>query len=462
MALQIQNTRSGQKETFVPLNPKQVTMYVCGPTVYNFVHIGNARPIVVFDTLFRVLNHLYPDVKYARNLTDVDDKINAAAKENNESIRDLTDRFITAFHDDIAQLNTLPPSIEPRATEHIPQMIRMVEALVEKGHAYESEGHVLFSVQSMPTYGGLSKRNLEEMEAGARVEVADYKRHPGDFVLWKPSTDDLPGWESPWGYGRPGWHLECSAMIETHLGDTIDIHGGGQDLIFPHHENEIAQSCCAHDGQEYVKYWMHNGYITVSGEKMSKSVGNFFTLRDVLELAPGEAVRFALLSGHYRSPLDWSPDNLKQAKSAMDGLYSALRRVAEVEATADAAVSESLLAALEDDLNTPIAIAELHAIARSLNKAEDPEQQADLKGQLINSAALMGLLAQDPEEWFRWQPASSKEGGLSDAEIDALIVERKEVREAKNWARADEIRDILNDEGIVLEDGAQGTTWKRS
>lgn len=461
MALQIQNTRSGKKETFVPLNPEQVTMYVCGPTVYNFVHIGNARPIVVFDTLFRLLRHLYPDVKYARNLTDVDDKINAAAKENNESIRELTDRFIKSFHDDIAQLNTLPPSIEPRATEHIPQMIRMVESLVENVHAYEAEGHVLFSVKSMDAYGGLSKRNLDDMEAGARVEVADYKRHPGDFVLWKPSIDDQPGWESPWGFGRPGWHLECSAMIETHLGNTIDIHGGGQDLIFPHHENEIAQSCCAHDGEDYVNYWMHNGYITVSGEKMSKSVGNFFTLRDVLELAPGEAVRFALLSGHYRSPLDWSPDNLKQAKSAMDGFYSALRRVVDVETDSGAQIPTVLLGALEDDLNTPIAIAELHAIARSLNKSEDPVEQASLKGQLINSGALMGLLTQDPEDWFRWQAGSSEEGGLSDDEIDALIIERKEVRVAKNWARADEIRDLLADANIVLEDGPQGTIWKR-
>lgn len=461
MALQILNTRSGTKEPFKPINQNQVTMYVCGPTVYNFVHIGNARPIVVFDTLFRVLRHLYPDVKYARNLTDVDDKINAAAKENGESIRELTDRFIEAFHDDIAQLNTLPPSVEPRATEHIPQMIAMVEALIAKGHAYESEGHVLFSVESMPAYGGLSKRDIDDMEAGARVEVADYKRHPGDFVLWKPSTDDLPGWDSPWGRGRPGWHLECSAMIETHLGETIDIHGGGQDLIFPHHENEIAQSCCAHDGKDYVNYWMHNGYITVSGEKMSKSVGNFFTLRDVLALAPGEAIRFALLSGHYRSPLDWSPENLKQAKAAMDGFYTALKRVQDVPAAADAQPSEVLVSALKDDLNSPLAIAELHNITRQLNKAEDKAEQANLKGQLLAGGGLMGLLAQSPEDWFRWQSPESAEEGLSDEEIEALIVERKEVRAAKNWARADEIRDILADANIILEDGAEGTSWKR-
>ncbi len=461
MALQIQNTQSGKKETFTPIDPDRVTMYVCGPTVYNFVHIGNARPIVVFDTLFRLLRRNYSSVVYARNLTDVDDKINKAAAENGESIRDLTDRFIAAFHEDIAQLNTLPPTVEPRATEHIPQMIAMVQALVDKGHAYVAEGHVLFSVASMAQYGQLSHRDMDEMLAGARVEVASYKKHPGDFVLWKPSVDDQPGWESPWGYGRPGWHLECSAMIETHLGETIDIHGGGQDLIFPHHENEIAQSCCAHDGKEYVRYWMHNGYITVSGEKMSKSVGNFFTLRDVLQLAPGEAVRLALLSGHYRSPLDWSPDNLKQAKAVMDGFYTALRRVADVEPDTAEDAPAGLVAALEDDLNTPEAIAALHGVTRALNKAESVEEQARLKQQLLAGGALMGLLEQEPEAWFRWQPASS-DAGLSDEQIEALIVERKQARENRDFQRADEIRDQFAEAGIILEDGPEGTTWKRS
>ncbi|MGV6857687.1 MAG: cysteine--tRNA ligase [bacterium] len=462
MALQILNTQSGQKEAFVPINPERVTMYVCGPTVYNYVHIGNARPIVVFDTLFRLLQREYPTVVYARNLTDVDDKINKAAAENGESIRELTNRFISAFHEDVERLNTLPPSVEPRATEHIPQMIAMVQALVDKEHAYVADGHVLFSVGSMEKYGRLSHRDMNEMLAGARVDVADYKRHPGDFVLWKPSSGDQPGWESPWGYGRPGWHLECSAMIETHLGDTIDIHGGGQDLIFPHHENEIAQSCCAHDGKEYVHYWMHNGYITVSGEKMSKSVGNFFTLRDVLQLAPGEAIRLALLSGHYRSPLDWSPDNLKQAKAVMDGFYTALRRVADVDPDISESAPEALVAALEDDLNTPVAISELHQVAKALNKTEDPQQQARLKQQLLAGGALMGLLEQEPEHWFRWKPdTSGDDEGLSDEEIEALIVARKEARDNRDFQRADEIRDQFADAGIVLEDGPQGTTWKR-
>ena len=434
-------------------------MYVCGPTVYNLIHIGNARPIVVFDTLFRLLKQLYPEVVYARNITDVDDKINQAAAEENIPIRELTDRYIAAYHEDIAALNTLPPSIEPRATEHIEQMIAMTAKLVAGGHAYVANEHVLFDVTSMPDYGALSHRKLEDMQAGARVEVAEYKRNPADFVLWKPSTEDLPGWESPWGFGRPGWHLECSCMIESHLGETIDIHGGGQDLVFPHHENERAQSSCAHDGKTFVNYWMHNGYLTTSGEKMSKSLGNFFTLREVLEHAPGEAVRFALLSGHYRSPLDWSPDNLKQAKAALDGLYTALRAVSDIEAGQNPVIPENFLAALQDDLNTPIAIAALHEIARDLNKASEPHEQSRLKGILLAAADILGLLAQNPEDWFRWHPASAT--GMSDHAIEELIAERNAARENKNFARADEIRDELTAAGIVLEDGAGGTRWKR-
>jgi len=460
MTLHLHNTQSGQKEAFEPLDPDRVTMYVCGPTVYNLIHIGNARPIVVFDTLFRLLRHHYPNVVYARNITDVDDKINQAAKENGESIRELTDRFIRLYHEDIAALNTLPPTVEPRATEHIEPMLEMVRALVEKGCAYEADGHVLFDVQSMPDYGALSHRRLDEMMAGARVEVASYKRHPGDFVLWKPSSDDLPGWESPWGVGRPGWHLECSTMIEKHLGRTIDIHGGGRDLIFPHHENERAQSQCAHDGETFARYWVHNGYITVSGEKMSKSEGNFFTLRDVLGEAPGEAVRFALLAGHYRSPLDWSPDNLRQAKAALDGLYNALRKAAAVEPD-DTGPDAAIVDALDDDLNTPVAIAALHDLARRLNKAGDRAEAAALKGRLLASGRMLGFFSQTPDGWFKWQASGGEAEGLSDAEIDALVAERTEARKNRDFARSDEIRDLLKGRGIVLEDGADGTTWKR-
>ena len=459
MNLKIYNTQSGNKETFEPIDPNRITMYVCGPTVYNFVHIGNARPIVVFDVLFRLLQQLYPQVVYVRNLTDVDDNINKAAKENNEPIRTLTDRFISAFHDDVANLNTLPPTVEPRATEHIEPMLVMIQTLVDTGHAYEAEGHVLFDVTSMPEYGELSHRKLEDMLAGARVEVAAYKKNPADFVLWKPSSSDEPGWESPWGTGRPGWHLECSTMIEKHLGDSIDIHGGGRDLIFPHHENERAQSQCAHNGEAFVRYWMHNGYITVSGDKMSKSEGNFFTLRDVLEVAPGEAVRIALLSGHYRSPMDWSPDNLKQAKAGLDSLYNALRHVTDVEADSDAQIPDDFMSALLDDLNTPIAIASLHELAKKLNKAETLADKSLLKAQLINSGHLLGLFSEDVEAWFRWQPKSAQ--GMSNDDIDALIGERRQARQDKDFARSDEIRDQLQDAGIQLEDNSEGTKWRR-
>ncbi|MFT5083004.1 MAG: cysteinyl-tRNA synthetase, partial [Lentisphaeria bacterium] len=325
MGLKIYNTATRTKEVFVPLEPNEVKMYVCGPTVYNFVHIGNARPVVVFDTVFRILQSQYSKVTYARNITDIDDKIMNAAVASGETIAQLSARFAAEYTLDMAQLNTLPPTIEPYATDHIDAMISMVAQLVETGHAYESSDHVLFDVTSMEDYGALSNRSLDDMLQGARVEVADYKRYAGDFVLWKPSSDSEPGWQSPWGRGRPGWHLECSAMIEKHFGDTIDIHGGGRDLIFPHHENERAQSKCAHGGKQYVKYWMHNGFINIDGEKMSKSLGNFKTVRDLLEVYPGEVIRFALLSGQYRSELDFSGELLDQAKNSLDTLYGAVK-----------------------------------------------------------------------------------------------------------------------------------------
>ncbi len=457
--LNIYNTQSGKKELFKPIDPERITMYVCGPTVYNYIHIGNARPIVVFDVMFRILKHYFPNVVYARNITDVDDKINKAAAENGESIQALTNRYIEFYHQDVADLNTLAPTIEPRATEHIEEMLVMIQTLIDHGNAYVAENHVMFDVTSMDSYGKLSNRKLDDMLAGARVEVAGYKKSPGDFVLWKPSTPELPGWESPWGRGRPGWHLECSTMIEKHLGETIDIHGGGRDLIFPHHENERAQSECCHQGKTFVNYWMHNGYITVSGEKMSKSEGNFFTLRDVLEQAPGEAARFALLSGHYRSPLDWSPESLMQAKAGLDGLYTALNKVVDIKPDDSGAPSDAFMQAMDDDLNTPRAIAQLHDLARRINKSEDAAQLKALKSEMLASGELMGILQQQPEAWFRWQAVAS--AGLSDEEIDTLIETRLQAKQDKDFQRADEIRNQLQEAGVLLEDGAGGTTWKR-
>jgi len=459
MGLTLYNTLTRTKEPFVPRDPGRVTMYVCGPTVYNYIHIGNARPVVVFDVLFRLLRTLYPEVVYARNITDVDDKINAAARENGEPISALASRYTEAFHADVAALNTLPPTIEPRATDHIDGMIRMIQSLIDSGHAYAADGHVLFHVPSMPEYGHLSGRNREDLVAGARVEIAPYKRDPADFVLWKPSTDDLPGWNSPWGRGRPGWHLECSVMAETHLGETIDIHGGGQDLIFPHHENEIAQSTCAHHGAPFARYWLHNGYITVEGEKMSKSEGNFFTLRELLDRYPGEVIRFALLSGHYRQPLDWSREGIEQARGAVDRLYQALRNAASVTAPAEPAVPQALRTALEDDLNTPLALRVLHETATDLNKATSPGERTRLKEALLGGGHALGLLTSDPEAWFR---GAADADGPAGEEIEALIEERSAARRSRDFARADAIRDDLAARGVVLEDGPQGTTWRRA
>ncbi len=458
MTLQLHNTLTRRKEAFAPLDPENVRLYVCGPTVYDFAHIGNARPVVVFDVLFRLLKQLYGagQVTYARNITDVEDKIIKAAQENGEAIEALTARTTDAFHQDMAALGALPPSIEPRATDHIPQMVAMIETLIAKGHAYAAEGHVLFNVPSMADYGQLSGRDREEMIAGARVEVAPYKKDPADFVLWKPSTPEQPGWDSPWGRGRPGWHIECSAMSEAHLGQVFDIHAGGQDLIFPHHENEIAQSRCSHGTALMAKVWMHNGYVVVGGKKMSKSLGNFFTVRELLEEGyPGEAIRLTLLSGHYRQPLDVTREKIEEAKAQLDRLYGALRHAGEVQAgPADA--PDAMLAALEDDLNTPQALAELHEVAGALNKAADPNEKARLEGQLLAGGALLGLLEADPEAWFQ-----GGSGSLSANEIEARIEARKQARKAKDFAEADRIRDDLAAQGILLEDGPEGTTWKR-
>jgi cysteinyl-tRNA synthetase len=459
--LHLHNTLSRKKEVFEPLDPARVRIYVCGPTVYSRAHIGNARPVLVFDVLFRLLKRLYPSVVYVRNITDVDDKINARAAANNESIAELTARTAKDFHDDIAALNALPPTFEPRATAHIAQMIAMIQTLIERGHAYAAEGHALFDTQSMKDYGRLSGRSLDEMIAGARVEVAPYKRHAADFVLWKPSTPDLPGWDSPWGRGRPGWHIECSAMSKEYLGITFDIHGGGQDLIFPHHENEMAQSVCAHGGSPFARYWMHNGHLVTEGEKMSKSLGNIVSVHELLAEAPGEAIRLAMLSSHYHQPLDWTADGLRQARGTLDRLYQALRSTGDIRPEHRDEVPEEVMAALCDDLNTPLAIAHLHELATRLNKSPTPGMKAEAKGALLAAGDLLGLLQQDPEAWFRWTPAGGA-SGLSDAQIEGKIQERLEARKTKNWAASDRIRDELKAAGVVLEDGPKGTTWKRA
>jgi cysteinyl-tRNA synthetase len=458
MALHVYNTQTRQKEAFKPLEDDKVKMYVCGPTVYNLVHIGNARPVVVFDTLFRMLQSEYSEVIYARNITDIDDKIMKAAAANGEPISTLAARYAKEFEADMSELNNLAPTIVPYATDHLPQMIDMIQRLIDKGHAYVAQGHVLFAVQSMKDYGKLSNRSLDDMLDGARVEVAPYKKYAGDFVLWKPSSSEEPGWESPWGFGRPGWHLECSAMIEAHLGDTIDIHGGGRDLVFPHHENEVAQSCCAHDGKQYVRYWMHNGYINIGGEKMSKSLGNFRTVRELLTQYKGEVIRFALLSAQYRSELDFSVDLLKQSKSSLDSLYGFLRDAQDVKIDETVDIkSHPLYAALLDDLNTPIAISELHQMAKALNKA-DADEKVRLKSLILQAGKLMGLLQQDPEQWFT---SSASEEGISAEDIEAMIAARVQAKLDKDYARADEIRQQLLTDGVVLEDSREGTKWRR-
>lgn len=460
MTFTVFNTLTRRKEPFVPLDENNVRMYVCGPTVYDRAHIGNARPIIVFDTLYRLLKHLYPKVTYVRNITDVDDKIIKKSQESGEPINVITEKTSRFFHEDIAELNALPPDIEPRATQHIAEMIDLVKHLVDNGYAYEAQGHVLFSVSKMKNYGALSGRSMDEMIAGARVEVAPYKKEPGDFILWKPSDDTQPGWDSPWGFGRPGWHLECSAMSSKYLGETFDIHGGGQDLIFPHHENEIAQSCCAFGHDFYAKYWLHNGHLMVNGEKMSKSLGNFFTIREILDQVPGEAFRLYTLGTHYHQPLNWLPEGLKQAKQTMDRFYTALRSTPAVDLTG-AEPNGEVVEALKDDLNTPKAIAVLHTLATALNKAQTADQQAEIKKELIASAHLLGLLYRDPEEWFRAGSAPTGQG-IDESEIEALIQKRADARKAKDFATADAVRKELADKGIIIEDTPAGTQWKRT
>ena len=453
--IQLYNTLSRQKELFTPLDPSHIRVYACGPTVYGRIHVGNARPIVVFDVLVRVLRRLYDRVTYVRNITDVDDKINDRAAANGQSIDELCADTIVSFHADTAALGAVPPDVEPRATHHIDQMIAMISLLIDKGHAYAADGHVLFQVSTMPHYGALSKRSMEDMIAGARVEVAPYKRAPEDFILWKPSTTSQPGWDSPWGRGRPGWHIECSAMAKAYLGEVFDIHAGGLDLIFPHHENEIAQSCCAHGTSHMARYWLHNGFVTMNDEKMSKSLGNIITVAEATARYRPEVLRAALLSAHYRAPLDLSENAMQDAQNSLDRLY----RAAGAAKPSDMALDDAFMACLCDDLNTPAAMARLHELARLANKGDQAAAAA-----LKSSAELIGLLRDTADDWAKAGSAvnDSDNTQLDDATIDAEIAARNAARAARDFATADAIRDRLAAAGIILEDGQDGTGWRRS
>lgn len=455
MSLSLYDTMTRAKRAFAPQDPKRVTMYVCGPTVYNYAHIGNFRPVVVFDLLYRVLRRQFGEdaVLYAANVTDVDDKINAKAAAEGVPISTITERYLGAYNADAAALGALRPTFQPRVTQTMDAIVEMIGRLVRNNAAYAAEGHVLFDTQAFTDYGKLSGRPMDEMIAGARVDVAPYKRHPADFVLWKPSKPGEPEWESPWGPGRPGWHIECSAMIEQVLGLPIDIHGGGIDLVFPHHENELAQGRCADHVPEYARVWMHNGFLNMGEEKMSKSLGNVALAHELLKSYPGEAIRWALLVGHYRAPLEWTSELLEQAKKSLDRLYGALRRAKDV-APGPERPSARLLEALHDDLNTPQAMAELFALASTLETGS-PEERARAKGELLAGAGLMGFLAADPDEWFQ--------GGADEtlrAHIEDLIAQRAAARAAKDWPRADEIRVQLADLNVEVMDGPSGATWR--
>jgi len=455
--VRLYNTLTRRVETFTPADPGRVTMYVCGPTVYNYIHIGNARTFLVFDLLARTLKRRYLNVVYARNITDIDDKINAAARELGSPIGAITAQYDAAFSEDMGALGLLTPDVVPYATGHIAQIVAMIERLIASGHAYAAEGHVLFSVGSFPDYGKLSRRDTEDMLAGARIDVAPYKRDAGDFVLWKPSDETLPGWDSPWGRGRPGWHIECSAMAETHLGDTIDLHGGGMDLQFPHHENEVAQSQCAHGGKIFARHWMHSGMLNLGGSKMSKSLGNTFHVHDLLRLVPAEVLRYALLSGHYRQPLDWSEALIEQSVRTLDRLYGTLRDLGDVVVEpASVTIPPSIEDALDDDLDTPKVLAAIAGFAAAARKATDASERADYKAALLGAGLALNLLQLDPAEWFARGADDS-----DDARIQALVDERNAAKAARDFPRADAIRKILADEGIILEDTASGVRWVR-
>ena len=451
----LHNTLKQRKDKFIPIDANNVRMYVCGPTVYDKAHLGNAKTPVVYDVLYRLLCHVYgkEHVTYVSNITDVDDKILNKHKETGKSIREITEQTYSWYIDDMKKLNVLSPNYRPRATEYIPEMIKLVELLLKNGHAYIADKQVLFDVDSMPNYGFLSGRSMKEMVAGARVEIADYKKNPADFILWKPSDADQPGWDSPWGYGRPGWHLECSAMSSKLLGNDFDIHGGGSDLIFPHHENECAQSCCAYPGTHFAHYWVHTGMLMINGVKMSKSLGNFYTVDEILAKYPAEALRLLFLTTHYHQPFNFTFEGLEQAKNILDKFYNALLKNADISAE-KTEPSEKLIAALCDDLNTPLALSYLHETLGNLNKAETKEERIKYKSELMANAYMLGLLYNNAESWF-------KGAASDDAEIEALIAKRTEAKKNKDWATADAIRNELKERGIVLEDSAAGTTWKK-
>ena len=457
--LRLHNTLNNKKEDFTPSDPTHVRMYTCGPTVYNYAHIGNARPAVVSDLLVRLLRQLYPRVTYVSNITDIDDKIINAANETGKSIKDITQKFEAIYNEDMSALFVKRPDIQPRATDFISDMIDLVKKMIKNECAYEADGHVLYNVSSYPSYGALSGRDLEDQIAGSRVEVADFKRNPGDFVLWKPSTDNQPGWNSPWGFGRPGWHLECSTMSEKNLGLPFDIHGGGLDLIFPHHENEIAQSCGAYgegnNPQFFAKYWIHNGLLDFDGEKMSKSLGNILYVHDLVKEYPGEVLRLALLSTHYRQPLNWNASIIEQSHNILDRLYRVLHS-SKVTAK-EASPSSKVVEALCDDLNTSMALADINDLSNKLSKAETEEDEIKIKSKLLASADLLGILQQNPEDWLGYGKVSEE---IDQSAIEDMIKQRNEARKNKDFALADKIRTDLNDMNIEIEDTPDGTIWK--
>ena len=453
--LKLYNTLERKLSNFNPIDPKNIKIYACGPTVYDFIHIGNARPLVIFDVLVRVLRNLYPKVTYVRNITDVDDKINQRAKEKKISISELTNLTIKNFHDDCLSLGNLIPEYEPKATDHINEMIEMIEKLIYKGFAYVSSNNVLFSIEKYNKYGELSGRSLDDMISGSRVNIAEYKKNPGDFILWKPSSDDLPGWDSPWGRGRPGWHIECSAMSKKYLGDHFDIHAGGSDLIFPHHENEIAQSCCANNSNLMANYWLHNGYVTSNGEKMSKSLGNFTTINNLLLNSDGESIRYSLLQAHYRAPLSFGNRTVNEANKSLSRLYRAVDGF-DVDGESDKEILQNLC----DDLSTPKALARAHFLADQANKGSKECAQ-----KLKNSSLILGILSNSSENWFKYGNSNlinKNVSSINDEEINKLILERKIAKENKDFIKADEIRDVLLKSNIILEDKLDMTNWRKS
>ena len=451
MTLHLYDTFSKSKRLFKPIDPANVRMYVCGPTVYDYPHVGNARPVIVFDILFRILQHIYGEKKvtYVRNITDVDDKIIATAKENKEEVSDLTERTISYFHDDSNYVGTLSPTVEPKATDHITEMIDIIEVLIQKELAYESEGNVLFSTRKFNDYGKLSGKNLEDLIAGARVETESFKKDQSDFVLWKPSKEGEPQWDSPWGKGRPGWHIECSAMSNKYLGNNFDIHGGGQDLIFPHHENEIAQSECAH-GEVFSNYWVHNGFVTVEGDKMAKSEGNFVTVNQLKDRYQGEVIRLTMMLTHYRQPLNWTEENLKESKKILDKWYNFISNL-ETKNSKSKNVSNEVLNSLYDDINTPQAIADLHKIFK--NCKNNDQDSIDL---FLNSAQFIGLMNNNPSDWLNWR----KESPIDENQLEILIKKRDEARADGKYEDADKIRDEIENMGIILEDKGGKTSWR--